>query len=310
MASIDELTFDHLVGLELGTAVLLKELARGGMAVIFTAYQKTLKRPIAVKILPKSLLAHSSAELFQQEAESAAILSHPNIIPIYEVGETEDFLFFTMQLVRGLPLSSIIKRMKLQILPSRRFFSTTEAIRILTSVLDALDYAHLQGIVHRDIKPANILIETHTNRPLITDFGIAKVLRGPEVNAPKIIGTPIYMAPEQITDGPVDGRADIYTLGVTLFELLVTNLPLPSYDTALDLLKMKIVLKDQLFQNKPSEMNPQIDPEMDAIISKAVAYDPENRYASCREFMKSLKSYQERLGEEPDERLAERTCHI
>jgi eukaryotic-like serine/threonine-protein kinase len=310
MASIDELTFDHLVGLELGTAVLLKELARGGMAVIFTAYQKTLKRPIAVKILPKSLLAHSSAELFQQEAESAAILSHPNIIPIYEVGETEDFLFFTMQLVRGLPLSSIIKRMKLQILPSRRFFSTTEAIRILTSVLDALDYAHLQGIVHRDIKPANILIETHTNRPLITDFGIAKVLRGPEVNAPKIIGTPIYMAPEQITDGPVDGRADIYTLGVTLFELLVTNLPLPSYDTALDLLKMKIVLKDQLFQNKPSVMNPQIDPEMDAIISKAVAYDPENRYASCREFMKSLKRYQERLGEEPDERLAERTCHI
>jgi len=310
MASIDELTFDHLVGLELGTAVLLKELARGGMAVIFTAYQKTLKRPIAVKILPKSLLAHSSAELFQQEAESAAILSHPNIIPIYEVGETEDFLFFTMQLVRGLPLSSVIKRMKLQILPSRRFFSTTEAIRILTSVLDALDYAHLQGIVHRDIKPANILIETHTNRPLITDFGIAKVLRGPEVNAPKVIGTPIYMAPEQITDGPVDGRADIYTLGVTLFELLVTNLPLPSYDTALDLLKMKIVLKDQLFQNKPSEMNPQIDPEMDAIISKAVAYDPENRYASCREFMKSLKSYQERLGEGPDERLAERTCHI
>src|SRR5208337_4050467 len=230
MASIDELTFDHLVGQEVGTAVLLKELARGGMAVIFTAYQKTLKRQIAVKILPKSLLAHSSAELFQQEAESAAILSHPNIIPIYEVGETEDFLFFTMQLVRGLPLSSVIKRMKLQILPSRRFFSTTEAIRILTSVLDALDYAHLQGIVHRDIKPANILIETHTNRPLITDFGIAKVLRGPEVNAPKVIGTPIYMAPEQITDGPVDGRADIYTLGVTLFELLVTNLPLPSYD--------------------------------------------------------------------------------
>ena len=120
MASIDELTFDHLVGQEVGTAVLLKELARGGMAVIFTAYQKTLKRPIAVKILPKSLLAHSSAELFQQEAESAAILSHPNIIPIYEVGETEDFLFFTMQLVRGLPLSHIIERMKRHILPSRR----------------------------------------------------------------------------------------------------------------------------------------------------------------------------------------------
>jgi serine/threonine-protein kinase len=297
MASIDALTFNHLVGQEVGTAVLLDELARGGMAVIFTAYQKTLKRQIAVKILPKSLLAHSSAELFQQEAESAAILSHPNIIQVYEVGETESFLFFTMQLVRGLPLTRVIERMKRHILPSRRLLRTAEAIRIITSVLDALEYAHGQGIIHRDIKPANILIETHTNRPLITDFGIAKVVCGPEVNAPKITGTAVYMAPEQITADRVDGRADIYSVGVTLFELLVTNLPLPSYDTALDLLKMKIVLKDHLFQNKPSAMNPQIDPEMDAIVSRAVAYDPENRYASCREFMKSLKSYQERFVE-------------
>ncbi|MGA2223008.1 MAG: hypothetical protein ABSH41_01025, partial [Syntrophobacteraceae bacterium] len=127
--------------------------------------------------------------------------------------------------------------------------------------------------------------------------GIAKVVRGPEVNAPVITGTPIYMAPEQITGVHVDGRADIYTAGVTLFELLVANLPLPSFDTALDLLKMKILLKDRLFQNKPSAMNPHIAPEMDAIVSRAVAYDPENRYASCREFMNSLKGYQERFGE-------------
>jgi serine/threonine-protein kinase len=200
--------------------------------------------------------------------------------------------------------------MKRHILPSRRFFPAVEAIRILISVLDALDYAHRQGIIHRDVKPANILIETHSKRPLIADFGIAKVLRGPEVNAPRITGTPIYMAPEQITGGPVDGRADIYTLGVTLFELLVTNLPLPSHDTALDLLKMKIVLKDRMFQKKPSAMNPQIGPEMDAIVSRAVAYDPEKRYASCREFIKSLISYQERFAEEPYEYPAERNCGI
>ncbi len=297
MGFINDLKFDHLVGREVGTALLLKELARGGMAVIFTAYQKTLKRQIAVKILPKSLLTASSAELFQQEAESAAILSHPNIIPIYEVGETEDFLFFTMQLVTGLPLSGIINRIRKHVLPSRRLFPTVEAIRILTSVLDALDYAHRQGIIHRDIKPANVLIEAHTNRPIITDFGIAKVLRGPEVDAPKITGTPIYMSPEQLTGGPVDGRTDIYAVGVTLFELLVTSLPLPSYDTALDLIKMKIVLKDRLFQKKPSAMNPQIDPKMDAIVLKAVAYEPENRYGSCREFIADLKSYHERHGE-------------
>ncbi|MGV8074206.1 MAG: serine/threonine protein kinase [Syntrophobacteraceae bacterium] len=296
MTHIKDMQFDHLVGREVGSALLLKELSRGGMAVIFTAYQKTLKRRIAVKILPKSLLTETTAELFQQEAESAAILSHPNIIPIYEVGETEDFHFFTMQLVQGLPLSRIIKRMQQHILPSKRQFPVAEAIRILTCVLDALNYAHGQGIIHRDIKPANILLETHTNRPIITDFGIAKVLRGPEVHAPKITGTPVYIAPEQLTGGAVDARADIYAVGVTLYELLVTHLPLPDYDTVMDLVKMKVVLKDQLFQKKPSEMNRQINPDMDAIIIKATAYDPERRYESCREFTAGLQNYRKLHG--------------
>lgn len=294
MAHIDELKFDHLVGQEFGTAVLLKELARGGMAVIFIAFQKTLKRQIAVKILPKSLLTPSSAELFQQEAESAAILSHPNIIPIYEVGETEDFLFFTMQLIKGLPLSRLIRRIRQHVLPSRRFIPVHESIRILSSVLDALEYAHQQDIVHRDIKSANVLIEAHSHRPIITDFGIAKVLRGPDVNEPKILGTPIYMAPEQITGGHVDARADIYAVGVILFELLVPQLPLPAYNTTRDLMKMKIVLKDELFQKRPSELNPLIDPEMDSIVFKALAHDPEKRYTSCREFMGNLKGYLDR----------------
>ena len=136
------------------------------------------------------------------------------------------------------------------------------------------------------------------------------MLRGPELNAPKVSGTPIYMAPEQITGSPVDGRADIYALGVTLFELLVPNLPLPSCNTALDLLKMKILLKDRLFQKKPSALNPQIDPEMDAIVARALAHDPENRYASCRQFMESLISYQERLGEEVDEHSSQRIYHF
>jgi eukaryotic-like serine/threonine-protein kinase len=291
--SIDDLNFDNLVGREVGTAVLLKELARGGMGVIFVAYQKTLKRRIAVKILPKSFLAPWAAELFHQEAESAAILSHPNIIPIYEVGETDDFLFFTMQLVEGFSLSHVIARMQRNVLPSKRSLPVDHAIRIVMSVLDALEYAHRQDIIHRDIKPANILIEAHTHRPIVTDFGIAKVLRGPEVSAPKSVGTPVYMAPEQIIGGPVDGRVDIYPLGVTLFELLVTNLPLPKYDTAQDLLKMKVVLKDQLFQKKPSEMNPSIDSEMDRIILKALSHDPGDRYSTCREFMDALKIYQE-----------------
>jgi serine/threonine-protein kinase len=297
MNSIKDLKFDHLVGREVGTTVLLKELARGGMAVVFTGYQKTLKRQIAVKIMPKSLLSGSLAELFQQEAELAAILSHPNIIPLYEVGETEDFLFLTMQLVAGLPLSSIIKRLQQHVLPSRRLFPTAEAINIITSVLDALDYAHRQGIVHRDVKPANVLLERHTNRPIITDFGIAKVLRGPELSTPKITGSPVYISPEQLTSGNVDGRSDIYAVGVMLFEMLATRLPLPDYDNSIDLMKMKILLKDRIFQKKPSELNPGIDSEMDAIILKAAACEPESRYGSCREFTADLKHYLERHGE-------------
>jgi serine/threonine protein kinase len=293
MAPIEDLKFDHLLGKEVGTSVLIKELARGGMAVIFIAFQKTLKRQIAVKILPKSLLTSSAAELFQQEAESAAILSHPNIVQIYEVGETDEFLFFTMQLIRGVSLSRILRRTQQHLLPSRRFFPVKESLRILTCVLDALEYAHGQDIVHRDIKPGNVLIEAHTNRPIITDFGIAKVLRGPDVNTPLILGTPIYMSPEQIAGGKVDARTDIYAVGVMLFELLGTTLPFPSYDTTKDLLKMKIVLKDKLFQKKPSELNPFVNPEMDAIVFKALAFEPTNRYSSCREFIDALGNYRD-----------------
>jgi eukaryotic-like serine/threonine-protein kinase len=291
MTSIDELNVENLAGKEVGTAVLLKELARGGMGVVFVAYQKTLKRQIAVKILPKSLLTSSSGGLFQQEAESAAILSHPNIVTIYEVGETEDFLFFTMQLIKGMPLSGLIKKIKRHLLPSRRFFPIKETIRILMSVLDALDYAHRNDIIHRDIKPANILIEAHTSRPIITDFGISKVLRGPDVNAPKMLGTPLYMAPEQLAGGYVDGRADIYSVGVVLFELLAMNLPIPTYDTLRELIKLKLILKDQLFQKKPSELNPFVDSDMDDIVFKALAHDSDKRYESCNAFLDNLRNY-------------------
>ena len=291
MWSIDALKFDHLIGQEVGTSVLLKELARGGMGVIFVAYQKTLKRQIAVKILPKALLTPACSELFQQEAESAAILSHPNIVPIYEVGETKDFLFFTMQMIKGFPLSRLIERSRQHLLPSRRFVPIAETLVILTSVLDALDYAHKNSIVHRDIKPANILIEAHTRRPIITDFGIVKVLRGPDVKTPEIMGTPVYMAPEQILGGQVDGRADIYAVGVMLFEMLVTSLPIPAYNTVKELIGMKTVLKDHFFQKKPSDLNPSIERDMDTIIFNALAYDPDKRYGSCRQFMDAIKTY-------------------
>jgi len=293
MTSIKELNFDHLIGQEVGTSTLLKELARGGMAAIFIAYQRTLKRQIAVKILPKSLLTPLAAELFQQEAESAAILSHPNIVTIYEVGEVEDFLFITMQLVKGRSLFDYITMARKHVLPSKRILPLKANIKIITAVLDALDYAHSQEIIHRDIKPANILIEAHTKRPIVSDFGLATTTRGTAQDSLMISGTPTYMAPEQIVNDPSDARTDIYATGVMLFEMLVSRLPLPKYSTAMELLKMRLKLKERLFQKKPSEMNPMLTREMDDIVFKAIAHDPENRYATCREFLEAIEVYRD-----------------
>ncbi|MBC2745300.1 MAG: protein kinase, partial [Desulfosarcina sp.] len=121
MSTIGKLNLDHLVGRQVGTSVLMKKLGHGAMSAVFLAFQKTLKRQIAVKILPKSLMTEKTAAFFQQEAESAAILSHPHIIPVYEVGETEEFLFFTMQLVKGNELSYYIRQTRKNIVPSKRF---------------------------------------------------------------------------------------------------------------------------------------------------------------------------------------------
>jgi serine/threonine protein kinase len=292
MGSISTFKADHLVGEEVGTYTLVQELGRGGMAVIFVAYQRTLKRRIAVKILPKSLMTSVAAEFFQREAEAAAILSHPNIIPVYEVGDNGEFLFIAMQLITGQSLSYFIKRVRKNILPSKRFLPVKMSIKIVIDVLDALDYAHAQDIVHRDIKPGNILMETHTKRPIIMDFGLAKVLRQPyQRETGMILGTPIYMAPEQILEDDVDGRADIYAAGTMLFEMLVSRLPFPTVRSASDLLKMKLNMQDRLFQEKPSQMNQQVRRAMDEIVMKAVAFDPEKRYASCGEFKDRLEAY-------------------
>ena len=285
------MNFDHLVGQQVGSAVLLRPLDRGAMSVVFVAYQKTLKRQIAVKILPKSLLTPRVAELFHQEAEAAAFLSHPCIIPVYEVGETDDFLFFTMQMVKGQSLSHYIQRARKNILPSKRTMPIKTTLRIIIKVLDGLNYASDHGIIHLDIKPGNILIESHSQRPMITDFGVARSYSGSADDSRILVGTPTYMAPEQIISGIVDHGVDIYTTGVMLYEMLVGRLPYPPYDSAIKLLKIKIRFQDRLFQKKPSQLNPEVDHELDEIVLKSVAYNKQARYDSCQEFAKAVEQY-------------------
>jgi eukaryotic-like serine/threonine-protein kinase len=293
MKSIEDVQLDHLIGMEVGTSTILKELARGGSAAVFIAFQRTLKRQIAIKILPKSLLTPEAAERFQMEAESAAILSHPNIIPIYEVGETGDFLFIAMQLIQGQSLSHHIKAAKKNVLPSRRYIPVETTLTIMAQVLDGLDYAHRQDIIHRDVKPGNILMESRSERPIILDFGIARASRGLEHEASAIQGTPIYMPPEQIRNETADRRTDIYASGMMLFEMLVSDLPLPKIDPV-DLLLLKLEQQDRLFKTKPSEMNPRVYPDMDRIVFRAISFDPGDRFASCAEFRQALLDYEHR----------------
>jgi serine/threonine-protein kinase len=261
------------------------------MAVVFMSYQRTLKRHIAVKILPKKQLTPLAAQLFQQEAESAAILSHPNIVTIYEIGETTDFLYISMQLVQGYSLHEHILRARKHVLPSKRFLPVEWTVRVVQDVLRGLDYAHQQNIVHRDVKPANILIEQHTDRPIISDFGLATMIRHTELGRCSAVGSPAYMAPEQVLQKQMDGRTDVYAAGVMLFEATVSKLPLPEYGTATELLQMKLELKEKLYQKKPSEMNPDLNEEMDDIVFKAIAHKPRDRYRSCAEFASALSAY-------------------
>lgn len=291
MASIKTMNFDHLIGQTVGTARLLNKLDHGAMSVVFVAYQKTLKRQIAVKILPKALLTPRIAELFHQEAEAAAFLSHPCIIPVYEVGETDDFLFFTMQLIKGKSLAYYIRQARRNILPSKRMLPVPTTLKIVLKILDALDYANRLGIVHRDIKPRNILMEAHSQRPIITDFGVARSYGGSDDDHRIMVGTPTYMAPEQIVSGVVDGRADIYATGVMLLEMLCGGLPYPPYDSAIKLLKIKLRLQDRLFSKTPSQVNPAADSALDAVVLKAIAYDKERRYPTCREFAQAIEAY-------------------
>lgn len=294
--SIASYKIEHLIGMEVGTATLLKELARGGMAIVFIAFQRTLKRQIAVKILPKKMITRKSADMFQQEAETSAILSHPNIITVYEVGDTDEFLFIAMQLIHGKTLAEYIEAARKNPIPSRRGISLSNALRVICQVLDALHYAHQQGIVHRDIKPANILVENHTKRPIVTDFGIAKILQDEDGKPQTIHGTPLFMAPEQILGKEIDGRSDMYAVGVMLYQMLVPQLPLPKFASKADLLKHKVLNKNGLFLKWPSEMNIGAPPELDAILQKALATDPQQRHADCHRFRESLEDFRRQQG--------------
>ncbi len=201
-----------------GRYSLEREIGRGGMGIVFLARDVALDRPVAVKLLPPLLASHDMKERFLREARTAARLSHPNIVPIHLVEERDDLVYFVMAFVDGESLGQQIRR--------RGRLPPSQVARVVQQVAWALAYAHKEGIVHRDIKPDNILIERDSGRAMVTDFGIARVARGDAVSGQgELVGTLHYMSPEQATGDSVDGRSDIYALGVTAFHALTGRLP-------------------------------------------------------------------------------------
>jgi Protein kinase domain/Gram-negative bacterial TonB protein C-terminal/zinc-ribbon domain len=206
-----------------GEYEIVEELGRGGMAIVFRAREKQLDRDVAVKVLPFSLAFDAEfVERFQREARTAAQLEHPNIIPIYRVGRTGRVIYFVMKLLRGSALSDVIAQ--------RGALPVAEIKRMLMETAGALGYAHGHGIVHRDIKPDNIMFD-ESGHAVVTDFGIAKAGSGTRLTGTGMaIGTPHYMSPEQARAQKLDGRSDIYSLGVVAYQCLAGVVPFDGED--------------------------------------------------------------------------------
>ncbi|HXV90250.1 MAG TPA: serine/threonine-protein kinase [Gemmatimonadales bacterium] len=216
-----------------GRYSLERELGRGGMGVVYLAREVRLDRPVAIKLLPPWLAAEPSLrERFLREARTAAKLSHPNIVPIYTVDEIAEYVFYAMAYVDGETLTERVRR--------RGPVAPSDATRILRDVAWALGYAHAQGVVHRDVKPDNILLEAGTDRALVADFGIAAVVRDATgVDGGAVTGTPEFMSPEQALGEPVDGRSDLYALGVLAYFAISGRLPFQA-DTATEVLAKQV----------------------------------------------------------------------
>src|SRR4051812_36385638 len=204
---------------------ILEELGRGGMAIVFLAREKALDREVAIKVLPTRLAIDGGVvERFEHEARTAAELEHPNIVPIYRVGRAGpngEVSYFVMKLLRGQSLSAVLQE--------RGKLSPSDVRRILTETASALGYAAKRGVVHRDIKPDNIMLDSE-GRCVITDFGIAKAPGGQNTAAGTSLGTPRYMSPEHAMGSTLDGRSDMYSLGVVAYQCLVGRVPFDAED--------------------------------------------------------------------------------
>ena len=259
------------------------EIGRGGMGVVFRARDERLQRRIAIKVLPPELAFQKEIkERFTREAQTAARLSHPHIVPIHDVGEGNGLVYFIMGLVEGESLGARIKR--------RGKLPAEEARRIMKETADALSAAHALSIIHRDIKPDNVLLEGTRGRVMVTDFGIAKALSsatgGTLTGAGIAIGTPQFMSPEQAAgEKQIDGRSDIYSLGVVTYQMLTGQLPFSAPTVAGILMK-------QITEPAPiiHEIDRGVPEDLSLAVARCLEKDPENRWGTADALRRALEN--------------------
>jgi serine/threonine protein kinase len=273
----------RLIGRSLGEYVLRSVLGIGGMAAVYRALDRALEREVAVKVLPASLVADEDyVQRFREEAKRVAALKHPHIVPIYAFGEERGRLYHVMPLLHG----SLRDRLQ-----QEGHLPPDEAVPLVQQIASALEAAHALGLVHRDVKPENILLDAEGNA-LLTDFGIARPLSAlRQVGVARTlartgmpIGTPEYMAPEQLRGSPLDQRVDVYALGAVLYEVLTGT---PPHEAASPFEVAALAISAPILA--PSQRNPQVWPALEQVMLKALAREPANRYPDMQSFSAALE---------------------
>jgi len=275
-----------MTGNKFGRYEILGELGRGAMGVVYRARDPIIDRVVALKTIDLALTGAALAsfeERFFQEARSAGRLNHPNIVTIYDAGKADGVAYMAMEFLEGASLR--------EVLDGHPPLGVTRSVETAGQVARGLAYAHEHGVVHRDIKPANIII-LRNRRPKITDFGIARLGAANGVSAERA-GSPKYMSPEQIrADATLDGRSDIFSLGAVLYEMLAGQPPFMG-DTVTEIMRQVLTLAPP----PPSAFNSRVPPELDVIVMRALAKQPEDRYPSARSLYRELRRLEETLDE-------------
>jgi serine/threonine protein kinase len=269
---------EDLTGREFGPYRIVAPLGEGGMAAVYKAYQANMDRYVALKVLPRHFANDAQfVARFEQEAKVLAKLRHPHILPVHDYGENDGYTYLVMPFIESGALVDLLRDEPLPLSKMERFVG---------QVGDALDYAHSQGIIHRDVKPSNVLVDERENCMLV-DFGIAKIVEGSAnlTQTGGVLGTPAYMSPEQGRGAAVDHRIDIYALGVILYEMATGRTPFKAETPIAVLVKH---INDPL--PPPSVVNPALPPAVEQVILKAMAKNPDDRFATAGEMVAALSA--------------------